>query len=380
MVEGIDLAATRLIDDFTVEVRLARPSGALLAQLCFLYVVSERTLSEMTPEAHAANPVGTGPFIFRNWFRGDRLEFDTNKDYWGQVAPFDNLIMRVISESSSRAIEVETGGVDIALDIIASDVEILGRVREVNILRGPSYSNVFVGFNCMAYPFENNILLRQAISYAIDKDAVVQAVWSGLGSAAASPISPAIWGYYPNVQRYNRNLDRARTLLAQAGYPQGLEITLTTSDTQERLQIAEILQHQVGQIGVTMRVETLENATYLQRIINRTTQMFILGWTTITGDADYGLFETFTTGRPSWANTAGYSNQRVDDLLTIGRISSDPTVRLEAYAEAQRIIVSEAPWIFLYNREEVAAVRSDITNLAVPPGGRYNFNTIRFAN
>ena len=380
MVDAVDQSATKIIDENTVEVKLTRPAGAQLAQFCFLYVVSEQYITEVGDETFAEKPVGTGPFILKNWFRGDRLEFATNKDYWGKVAQFDNLIMRIISESSSRAIEVESGGVDVALDIIASDVEVLSKVSAVKLLRSPSYSNVFIGFNCAIEPFKSNVKLRQAISYAVDKRSIVQAVFSGIGSVATGPISPAIWGYTADVTGYTQNVDKAKALLTEAGYPNGLEITLTSSDSQERVEIAEILQNQVRQIGITFNVETLENATYLDRIINRSTQMYILGWTTNTGDADYGLYDPFYTGMPSWANTAGYSNPRVDALLDTGRTSTDVATRMNAYVKAQQLIVEEAPWIFLYDREEICAVRSNIEGLVVPASSRYRFNTINFTD
>ena len=377
MVRAVDFDNSEIVDEYNIVLKLTEPTGAQLTQLAFLYVVDKDTVEEMGEEAFGESPVGTGPFVYDNWHRGDRIEYLTNKDYWGTVPEFSNLTLRFITEASSRTIEIESGGVDVALQVVASDIELLEENEEVKLVRSPGFGNNFVGFNCTTEPFDNPVL-RQAISYAVDKEAIVKAVFGEMGAVADGPISPSIWGYNPELDSYSQDLEKAKELLAEAGYEDGLKIKLTTSDSQIRVDIAEILQNQLGQIGIEVETEILENATYLDRIIDRDVQMYILGWTTNTGDADYGLYETFYTGMPSWSNTAGYSNPEVDKLLDIGRQSSDQEVRLEAYYEVQQLIVDDAPWIFLYNTEEVAAVRSNVEGLESPSSGRYEFNTITF--
>lgn len=377
MVTTLDLENTKATDDNTVEVKLTSPTGALLTQLCFLYIVDMETVEGGVDQNET--PIGTGPFVFKEWFRGDRLEFTTNQEYWGTVAPFDTLVMRVITESSSRAMEIEAGGVDIIMGVASNDMANLEANPEVNLLSAPSYGNVFIGMNCSAEPF-NNKTLRQAINYALDKEAIVQAVYTGRGVVANGPISPTIWGYDPDLTGYPYDEAKAKELLAEAGYPDGLEITMTVSDSQERIDIATIVQNQLGKIGVTVKVETLENATYLDRIIAASTQMYVLGWTTNTGDADYGLYEPFYTGMPTWCNTATYSNPAVDEQLDIGRTSTDEATRLAAYKKVQEMIVDDAPWVFLCNKEETVACRSNIQGFVMSPCVRYDFNTITFAN
>ncbi|WP_250230004.1 ABC transporter substrate-binding protein [Anaeropeptidivorans aminofermentans] len=377
MVWAIDFENSKAVDVYNIELKLTEPCGAQLTQLAFLYVVDKETVEEMGADAFAENPVGTGPFMFKEWYRGDRVEYTTYKDYWGTVPSFDNLTMRIISESSSRTIEIESGGVDVSLQVAASDISLLEDNDDVKLLRTAGFGNNFIGFNCAAEPF-NNVKVRQAFSYAVDKYSIVEAVYSGMGSVADGPISPAIWGYNPNLKQYEQDSEKAKALLAEAGYPDGIKVTLTTSDKAVHVDIAEMLQNQLSKAGIEVEVITLENATYLDRIINGEIQMYVLGWTTNTGDADYGLYETFHTGMPSWSNTARYENTEVDELLEIGRKNPDQAARQEAYNKAQEIIVEEAPWIFLYNSEEVAAVRSNIDGLVSPPSGRYEFNTITF--
>lgn len=375
-VEGIDVANCTATDDYNVVIKLTAPNGSLLANLCYLYITDEQTVTEMGVEAHANAPVGTGAFIFDQWYRGDRLEFKANKEYWGTVASFETLIVRVIGETSSRAIEIESGGVDVALGLTSTDIENFEGNENVQVLKTQAFGNQYVGFNCSAEPF-NNKTLRQAISYALDRESIVKAVYGSLGSVANGPMTPSIWGYNENLKPYEYNVEKAKELMKEAGYENGLSIKLTTSDHQTRADTAEIIQNQLGQIGITVEVEILENATYLDRILDGSVQMYLLGWNADTGDAAYAL-DAFYGGGPAWANTARYMNEEVNALLDAGKASTDPDVRFKAYEKAQELIVEDAPWVFLYDQEEVVCVRSNIQGLKVPPSSRYNYNTITF--
>ena len=375
IVSTVDLEQSKVVDENTLQLKLTKPTGALLSQLCFLYIVDEQTIENGGDMEET--PIGTGPFVFDQWYRGDRIDLKTNTGYWGTVAPFNTLVMRVIGESSSRAMEIESGGVDIAINIASNDMANLEANPEVSLMKKAGYSNSFIGLNCSLEPF-NNKALRQAINYALDREAIVSAVYNGTGSVANGPIAPTIWGYDPSLKGYEFDIEKAKALMAEAGYPNGFEVTLTISDSQERVDIAEMVQNQLGKIGITVTVEPLENATYLDRIIAGSCQMFILGWVTNTGDADYGMYEPFYTGQPTWCNTAIYGNPEVDKLLDIGQQSTDSDVRYDAYCQAQQLIVEDAPWVFLCNKEETAACRSDIQGFQVPPSGRYEFNTITF--
>ncbi len=377
LVDDIDFDNTKVVDSNTLQIKTNKPTGILLAKLCSLYMYDEQTFNEVGEEGLASRPIGTGPFMFKEWYRGDRIELEAFQDYWATKPSFKKLVMRVISEPSSRAIEVESGGVDIAVDIVASDLDLLATKDNVKVLRTPSWGNVFIGFNCKEGPFTNKAL-RQAINYALDREAIVKGVYGNSGKLAAGPMPESFWGYNPDLKGYSRNIEKAKELLTQAGYSDGLTITLTTSDSQERVDIAEMVQNQLGQVDITVKVETLENATYLDRIVAGTVEMYILGWTCNTGDPHFALFDPFYTGGATWANTAQYSNSEVDRLLDIGRNTVDENTRLDAYYEVQELLVDEAPWVFLQNSEYTAATTSAVKGFVVMPSVRVSFNTVTF--
>ena len=377
IVENIDIDNTKILEDGkTLQLKLKAPKGDQLAALCFLYIVNEKTASAADYNAETG-PVGTGAFKFSKQVKGDRIEMTSNADYWDGAPKFNNLTFRIITEAASRTIEVESGGVDIIYNVLPTDIPILESSEGVVMHRAPNFSLNFVGFNCTRAPFDNP-KVRQAITYAVDKESIVEAVYGETGSVATGPISSVIWGYSDDVMQYTYDPEKAKALLAEAGFPEGFKTTFTVSDSQQRIDTAEIMQNQLRQVGIEVETIVLENATYLDKIVNNDFDMFALGWTTNTGDADYGLYETFHSGLPTWSNTTQYSNAELDKHLEEGRASVDPEVRKAAYAAAQKIIVEEAPEIFLWNGEEILAARDYVKGLVLSPSGRHNFGSVYF--
>lgn len=377
IVENIDAANTKILEDGkTLEVKMKTPKADQLAAFCFLYIVSEKAVTTEGYDPEGA-PIGSGPFTLSKQVKGDRIELVKNENYWNGAPKYTTLIFRIITEAASRTIEIESGGVDIIYNVLPTDIPILESAAGVVIHRAQNFSLNFIGFNCTREPFTNT-KVRQAITYAVDKAALVDAVYGATGSVATGPISSVIWGYSPDVMQYTYDVEKAKALLAEAGFPDGFSTSITISDSQQRIDTAEILQNQLKAVGIDLKVNVLENATYLDKIVANDFDMFALGWTTTTGDADYGLYETFHTGMPTWSNTTQYSNPELDKYLDAGRATVDEAARKEAYLQAQKILVEEAPEIYLWNGEEILAARDNVKGLMLSPSGRHTFDTVYF--
>lgn len=377
-VNKIDLENTTIDDDYTITLRMVKPSGALLNCLCYVYIVPKAYHEKLGNDGFAAAPIASGPFIYKEWVHGDRVDYTVNKNYWGQVASAENLVIRTVAESANRTIEIESGGVDIAMSISANDLPNLEANPDLKVVRAASWNNCFIGMNCQKEPF-TDVRVRQAISAAIDTASIVKAVYGDTGSVAKGPISPAIWGYNDDLKDHVYDPDLARDLLKQAGYEEGqLSVTISVSDTRERQDISEMVENMLSKIGVSCKVDVMENATYLDGIVNAAFQMYILTWPTYTGDAEYGLYDTFYSESATWANTCRYNNPVVDELLDQASEVIDPTERAAFYGEIQEILVEESPWVFLWNSEEIAVCRENIDNLIAPPSGRYRLNQVTF--
>lgn len=375
--EGVNLDASSYDNETgMVTLVLDEPSASLTARLCQLNVASEAYATSKEGIMEEA-PMGTGPFVYDSWTRGDSIVMKANKDYWKGAAAFDTLRLRVITESATRTIEIEAGGVDIIMNVLQSDVTSLEDNPNVNVIRTTGAGNTWIGFNCTSEPF-NEPKVRQAIAYAIDKEAIVEAVYNGVGSAATGPIPPSVWGYTDETESYPYDVEKAKALLAEAGYPDGFEVELKTSDSQVRIDICEIVKAYLEEIGIDVKITILENATYLTDVVDQNIQMFILGWETTTLDADYGLYEPYHSGMPTWANTTGYSNPDVDKLLDDARVCLDQDKRLELYKELQILISQEAPCVYLWDEEDVIAALPSVKGLTATGSGRYNFVNVHF--
>lgn len=362
------IASTDVVDDFTVRLTtkfafapmlasLAHPAAAILSR----NVVVDGYDFEM--------PVGTGPFKFVDRVVGDSLTLARFDDYHGTKAVTPNLVFRVIPDNSVRTIELETGAIDIAYDIGPADVNRVDSNPDLVLVRDANLSMTYIGFNFQKAPFDN-IKVRQAINLALDMEAIVEVVMRGVGAPAFGPIGPNVFGANNDLEPYPFDVARARALMAEAGFPDGFETTLWTNENQIRMDIAEIAQNQLAEIGIKVTVQVLEWGAYLAATAAGEHDMFILGWTTVTADADYGLFPLFHSsqfGGPG--NRTYYANARVDQLLEIGRESVDPAARLAAYREAQQIIRDEAPWIFVNTGENISGISNKVTGFTQAPAG-----------
>jgi peptide/nickel transport system substrate-binding protein len=209
--------------------------------------------------------------------------------------------------------------------------------------------------------------------------AVVNAVYLGVGAPAKGPLGPNVFGANLDLVEYAKNIERAKQLLADAGFPNGFTTTIWTNENQARVDIAEIVQEQLAAVGIEVKIEVVEWTKYLADTAAGLHDMFILGWTTVTADADYGLFALFhSSAKGTAGNRTFYGNDRVDELLNIGRTTVDANARLAAYKEAQQIIRDDAPWIFTWTGENIAGTRANVVGFVQHPAGHHKLVDVSF--
>lgn len=369
-----------VVDDFTVRLTTKQPFAPMLAHLAHpaASILSEAVVS--APGYEFETPVGTGPYKFVEWVIGDSVTLTRFDDYHGDAALIPNVVFRAIPDNSVRTIELETGALDLAYDIQPSDVARVGDNADLTLYRDSNLSMNYIGFNMEKAPFDN-VLVRQAINYALDMDSIVEVVMRGVGAPAFGPIGPNVWGSNQNLEAYGFEVERAKELMAEAGFADGFSTTLWTNENQQRMDIAEIVQNQLAEIGITVTVEVLEWGAYLAATAAGEHDMFILGWTTVTADADYGLYALFHSSQlGSPGNRTWFVNERVDELLEIGRTTVDQTARAAAYTEAQEIIRDEAPWIFVNTGENIAGSAKNVVGFRQHPAGHHRISTVSFGN
>ncbi|WP_353893112.1 glutathione ABC transporter substrate-binding protein [Proteinivorax hydrogeniformans] len=380
IVGAIDPEGFEIVDDYTIRISTEEPFAPILAHLSHTNaaILNEKAVEEFGDDYYR-NPIGTGPYMFESWEQGDRIELVKFEEYRGEGAHIPRVTIRNISQNSNRTIELETGDVHIAYDIEPTDIDRIEADPNINLIRDPNLTTSYIGFNLLKDEFQD-VKVRQAINYAIDVDTIINTVLEGSGQTATGPIAPNVWAANDNLEPYGHDVEKAKELLAEAGYEDGFETVIWTNDNQTRQDIAVMVRNQLEQIGIDARIESMEFGAYLDETAAGNHDLFILGWGTVTADPDYGLFPLFHSEQHGSAgNRTFYSNERVDELLEKGRTTDDEEVRMAAYTEVQEIIRDEAPWLFLNTGEERTGVNASLEGFVNDPTGHHPLWNVRVA-
>jgi peptide/nickel transport system substrate-binding protein len=363
-----------VVDEFTVQIATNGPFAPLPAHLSHgaVAMVSPRAL-EQGIEYLAENAIGTGPYLLKSWARDEAVTLERNPNYWGEASKIDTVVFKVIKEDGARIVEIEAGTIDIAVRVPPAEIERLQANPNIDVVITPGLRTIYIFFNVTEAPFDD-VRVRQAVNYAVDKEALVRDLFSNAALVSSAPFAPPIFGY-AEQEFYKRDVEKAKALLAEAGVAQGTKVVLyhpTGRYIQDAL-VADAVRAQLREIGLDVELRTLEWPQYVPHVRKtkadgNDVQFAMLGWGTPTMDADYALFALFhSTEHPPGFNGAFYNNPEVDALLDEARSTLDATARLEAYKKAIQIIWEDAPWLFLYSEVQATAIRKGVTGFIVHP-------------
>jgi len=323
-----------------------------------------------------ANPVGTGPFLFKEWSRGSYIRYERNPNYWDDPKPFvDELIVRFIPDPSARTVAFEVGELDLGGDnpIPFSDVERLRASGSFDIeTKGYSYSpeQILLEFNLQKDIFKD-VRVRRAISHAVDRQVILDVVWSGYGEISPSAITPAITRYYnPNVETYPFDLDKANALLDEAGLkPDGNGIRASLSfdyptSTAQFAGLGNYLKQSLRRIGIDLSLRGQELSAFSKRIY--TDRDFDISGVSLGNSFDptVGVQRTYWSknikiGVP-FSNGSHYSNPKVDELLEAAAVEADPDKRVKQFHEFQRIVAEDAPTVNILMRTRITVANKKV--------------------
>ena len=372
-IERIDI-----VDDYTVNIVTKTPFGPLLAHLSHpaLGMVSKKLLTE-NPEALKEKPIGTGSYKFKEWIYGDKLVLEKNENFYDKnERGLKYIIFKNVVEASNRAIGLETGEIDIATPISSVDEENIKNNPKLQLLTKPSISYTYIGMNMTKAPL-NDIRVRKAINYAIDKQAIIDVILNGNGKIATSPIAPGVFGFTDKTKNYEYNVEKAKELMKEAGYENGFTTSILVFSGEANTQTAEIVQAYLKEIGIDLKIEIVEVSAYWDMTERGVHNLFLGSWGVVTGDADYGLYAMYHSSAKGGAgNRDFYENEKVDELLDKAKTEIDPETRKKLYEEAQILIVNNAPDVMLYNRNLTVGAQKYIKGLGIHPVTLYNFATV----
>jgi peptide/nickel transport system substrate-binding protein len=382
--EGHVIKEITAVDEFTVQFVLTRPQAPFLKNIAMSpFAIASPAAIEKYGEDFRANPVGTGPFKFVEWKQNDTITLEKNPDYWQVGLPkLNKVIFRVIPENTARLNALANGEIDVMDGLNNSDEATVLANDNLQVIERPSMNVGYIGLTNNRKPFDNK-LVRQAINYAIDKQAIINAFYGGKALAAVNPMPPSIEGYNDAIAPYPFDLEKAKALLAEAGYADGFEMDLWAMPVArpympEAMKVAEVIQASLAEIGVTAKIQSVDWATYLDKARKGEFDAFMLGWTGDNGDADNFIYTLLDKDSIGSNNYARYSNDELHDVLISAQTENDPAKRNELYKKAQEIVHDDAPWVPLVHSTPLLAAGKDVFNYLPHPTGSESLVNVEF--
>lgn len=337
-------------------------------------------ISEYLGTVVAEEPDGTDHLTLENRSPGEETVLNKFEDFQGDERNFENVTFRVIPEAGARMAELESGNVDVVRDVDSSNAGRVEGGESTELVEEESLRTDYLGFNVQKEPFDDPDV-RRAISMAIDREAIIDGVYDGMGVEATHPIPPDVWGHDDSVQGQEYDPEAAQELLAETDVADGFETTLWVRDEETIVDTALYIQESLSELNIDVSIEQFEWGAFLERTAQGDQEMFMLGWTTVTADADYGLYALYHSDSfGETGNRAFYANDELDQNLDDGRTEPDEDARQEAYSNAQEIINEEAPSAFLVHSNFAIGVdNSTVSNVQLDAVGDVRLEDVQFA-
>lgn len=363
-----------VIDALTISLSTDKPFAPLLAQLStYNLAIMSPTRFQVEGKNYSRRPAGTGPFQLQAWTPGERITLVRNDAYWGDKPFLDRLEIRVVPEDSTRVLQILSGEVDVIASVPPVLMPRLQGNRQVRVLREPGLRTVYIGMNARMAPW-NDLRVRQAFAHAINADAIVSGVLRGVGTRGAGLEAPAITGAHRSLQALAFSPERARTLLAEAGYPNGVDSVLysPTGRYLNDRQVAEAVVAQAREVGFRLRLETPEWGAYQQMLDSgNKVPAFLMGKGSPSGDVDFTVnLLMHSKGR---MNFFGFSDPKADGLIASQRGATEMGQRQKLLDELQKTFHDATMSVVLFYEDQLFAVRANTNGVVVSPNEFVSF-------
>lgn len=368
-------------DDYTVILNLKEPFGAMINTVAHPSVVihSPKALEELGKDVEKT-PVGTGPFVFKEWVPGERVVLEKNENYWDSEWPkVDTVTFYPVTESSTRVSMLLSDEVQFVHVLPAELSERVEEDDNAEVLEVPGITVWTASMNMLKDKFKDH-RVRRAFNLAVDQEAFIDVVYSGHGVVPDSPIAPDT-RFYESQGVYGTDLEEARALMKDAGYEDGLDVEIWGINNSTGVRMLQFLQQQLSQIDVRVKIVPMEGATRSEQVFSSMDpetaefDMLMGGWSPSTGDADWHLRPVYATEGwlPKIYNMAFYSNEVVDQAIADGLNTGDVDARARAYAIAQKQIWEDAPAVWLAIENKMAGRKKGLSGVFQMPDGTMQY-------
>lgn len=361
---SFDAENTKAVDDLTVDVATKTPFAAVYNYLTSTRggIVSKKAVEEMGDDEFGRNPVGTGPFMFDSWVSGTNITLKRNENYWGEKPAYSTLTLKFITETANRSLEIESGNADIVLDPDTGDLDRLAETDGLQVISGDSYGMSYIVFS-MDDEVLSDIRLREALSLALDMDSITETVYGNYGTASESVMPKTIFAYQ-SQGKHEYDPEKAKKLLAEAGYEDGLTIELNLPSGSEQQNIGVIAQSMWKEIGVTANITTASTSEVIAAGRRGDNQVSIMAASYSTGDPGHALadFDTRSDGffRPV--------DTKIDELLDKGSETYDTEERAKVYEELQDYIYHQYYMLGVADKTVNYVITDKVQNFYCDPG------------
>jgi glutathione transport system substrate-binding protein len=380
-----NIAKTEVVDDYTARITLKTAFSAFINNLAHPsgVMISPAAIAKYGKDI-ASNPVGTGPFKFVEWNRTDFLKVTKFDGYWHKGYPkVDTITWKPVIDSNSRAAVMQTGEAHFTYPVPYELAEVLKAKPGLELVAAPSIIVRYLSMNTQQKPFDN-AKVRQAINYAINKDAVAKVAFGGYATPADAVV-PAGVEFSIKTGLWPYDVAKAKQLMAEAGYPNGFETELWSAYNHTIAQkVTQVLQQQLAQIGVKVKITLLEAGQRVEKVeswpdpATAPVRLYYVGWSASTGEADWALrpllgSESFP---PRLFNTAYYKSDKVDNDIKGALLTTDHAAKAKFYRDAQETIFQDAPWAPLVIEKLLSAKNKKLSGVYTMPDGSFNFTDI----
>ncbi|MEJ2182981.1 MAG: ABC transporter substrate-binding protein [Nitrospirota bacterium] len=362
-----EVKGIRVLDDYTLEIRLKRPFSPFLGLLTMTpaYVVPMEVVLNWGPE-FSSHPVGTGPYVLKEWRSNRRLTLRARKDYFATPPRVKGIVYRVIPEELTAVAEFDLGN----LDVLTIPASAYSRYRKSPRWRGliasqKGLNTYYLGINCTHPPFDSPAV-RRALNQAIDRKKILETFYEGRGRLASGPVPDVLRAWDP-PEGYKTDIEAARAVFRESGATKR-EISFYITADQEVVDMAEVIQAYLRKAGLKVRITQLEWSAYKEALNKGEADLFWLSWWADYPDPENFLFPLFHSSNHGPAgNRVFYTNPEVDGLIEAGQHAASEKERNRAYEKAERIIVKDAPWVFFWHRTDYTVRQPWVSNYRIYP-------------
>ena len=360
--------------DYAVTITIKMPYAQIIQALTYpAAVIVSKAAAEASGDAFSQNPVGTGPYAFVERFEADSITLKAFDEYWGEKAKTENLVFKVIPEGSQRTIMLENGEADIICDVPANDASRIAEDENLKLYNETGNKYYALYFKADSTTPVGNKLVRQAIEYAIDKQALADAVMAGYAQVGSLLTTPSIVGYNAEKDRGNLyDVDKAKELLTEAGYPDGFDIDVYVRTGQIYEEIATIVQAQLAEVGINANIILLESTKITEQLYSGgEIPINISFYNNICGDTDFIMQKLLPT---TYGQT--YFNDEMVDIITRARAETDATKRQAVYDEFFDLMAEDMPQLALFYEQIIVGTSKNVEGFYINPLGAHQYSTV----